>query len=138
MLELLADARRRLLARDDLAPSEAAHAIKGLCSHYGYSIEDVEMWDKGRFPLEDVPPVPDEDLADVRKEEHYFRRQLPLRIEMAVEEAAAGTHDTPPLSSEDEAVLTESEVRRAVADPLACAAHRPALMCRTTCGCTER
>ena len=73
-LELLSDARRRLLARDDLAPPDAAHAIKGLCSHYGYSIEDVEMWDKGKFPLEDVPPVPDEVLADVRKEENSYSR----------------------------------------------------------------
>ena len=132
-LKLLSDARRQLLARGDLAPSEAAHAIKGLCSHYGYLIEDVEMWDKGNFPLEDVPPVPDEDLADVREAEHYLRRQLPERIGLAVEEAAAGIHDTPPLSSEDEDVSTESEVRRAVADTLACAAHRPALMCRTAC-----
>ena len=52
-----------------------------MCSHYGYLIEDVEMWDKGNFPLEDVPPVPDEDLADVREAEHYLRRQLPERIE---------------------------------------------------------
>ena len=93
-LKLLSDARRQLLARVDLAPSTAAHAIRGLCSHYGYTIEDVEMWDKSKIPLEDVPAVPDEELADVREAENYLRRQLAERIGFAVEEAAAGTHDT--------------------------------------------
>ena len=108
-LQLLSEVRQQLAA--DLAPAEARHAFKGLLSHYNFTVEEVDLWDRKQFPLEDVPPVPDEALAMVREEEDWFRSRLPMRVAMATEEAAMGGHDTPPATSEDEGVSTESEVR---------------------------
>ena len=53
------------------------------------------MWDQGKFPLEDVlhalhlyQPVA------MREAENHLRSHLQTRIELAVEEAKAGVHDT--------------------------------------------
>ena len=108
-LQLLSNARRQLVA--DLAPAHAAHAFKGLLSHYNFTVEEVDLWDRNQFPTEDVPAVPPEALSMVREEEDWFRSRLAQRIKMATEEAEMGANDTPPSTSEDEAATIESEVR---------------------------
>mmetsp|Transcript_23017 Transcript_23017/g.52219 ORF Transcript_23017/g.52219 Transcript_23017/m.52219 type:complete len:103 (-) Transcript_23017:73-381(-) len=45
----------------------------------------------------------------VRAEEDWFRSRLQMRVEMATEEAAMGTHDTLQASSEDDSACAASE-----------------------------
>ena len=108
-LQLLSDTRHQLVA--DLAPAVATLAFKGLLGHYNFTVEEVDLWDRKQFPLWDVPAVPCEALDMVRAEEDWFRSRLQMRVEMATEEAAMGTHDTLQASSEDDSACAASEVR---------------------------